>query len=80
MSFPGSASHALRLAAPRWGYHDLEEVAGVVEGYQGAGIPLDTIWTDIDYMSQYRDFTFDPINFEPQRFRAFVDRWARCTD
>lgn len=63
---------------PRWGYHDLEEVAGVVEGYQGAGIPLDTIWTDIDYMSQYRDFTFDPVNFDPQRFRAFVDRWACC--
>ena len=29
----------------RWGYESIEEVAGVVDEYANAGIPLDTMWT-----------------------------------
>jgi alpha-glucosidase (family GH31 glycosyl hydrolase) len=34
----------------RWGYRTLGVVADVVEKYKAAGIPLEAIWTDIDYM------------------------------
>ena len=35
------------------------QVEAVVANYSAANIPLDTQWVDIDYMQDYRDFTFD---------------------
>jgi len=71
----------------RWGYRTLEEVSAVVAGYQSAGIPLEVMWTDIDYMFKFRDFTFDPDRFNVRDLRKFVDRlhanhqrWVPITD
>ena len=43
----------------RWGYNSTEELEWVVGNYSDAGIPLDTQWSDIDYLKEYRDFTYD---------------------
>lgn len=33
----------------------------------------ETIWLDIDYMDQYRDFTLDPVTFPPSGVAEFFD-------
>ncbi|WIA37090.1 hypothetical protein OEZ86_014060 [Tetradesmus obliquus] len=71
----------------RWGYRSLGAVQEVVGRYREAGIPLEAIWTDIDYMDRFRDFTFDPVRFPVNAMREFVaslhasgQRWVPIID
>lgn len=48
----------------RYGYKNTSQLMAVREGYNKSGIPLDTIWADIDYMQDFRDFTYDQTNFK----------------
>ena len=58
----------------RWGYKNWTEVEDVVNTMAEFGIPMETIWNDIDYMFQYRDFTQDPNTFSYEQGEAFLEK------
>ncbi|KAJ7253344.1 alpha-glucosidase [Mycena haematopus] len=57
----------------RFGYNNYIDVAGVISNYSAAKIPLETMWTDIDYMDRRRIFTVDPNYFPLDRMREIVE-------
>lgn len=47
----------------RWGYRNADDVRQVVRSYRENGIPLDSVYLDIDYMQDYIDFTVNKSRF-----------------
>jgi len=47
----------------RWGYSSEEELRTVVREHRERHIPLDTMSMDIDYMEDYKDFTWNRDSF-----------------
>ncbi|CAK7263498.1 hypothetical protein SEPCBS57363_000589 [Sporothrix epigloea] len=58
----------------RWGYKSWAMLQDVVDNFKAANIPLETIWTDIDYMNRYRDFDNDPVHFGYEEGAQFLNR------
>ncbi|MBQ6566665.1 MAG: alpha-glucosidase, partial [Treponema sp.] len=54
---------AFGLQQSRWGYRTEQDIREVVAGYRKAGLPLDAVCMDIDYMESYKDFTVDKAKF-----------------
>ncbi|CAG7915842.1 unnamed protein product [Penicillium olsonii] len=61
----------------RYGHQDVFEVAEVVYNYSRAGIPLETMWTDIDYMDRRRVFTLDEERFPLNKMQELVSHLHR---
>ncbi|KAG8875707.1 hypothetical protein FRB97_004788 [Tulasnella sp. 331] len=57
----------------RYGYTDYVDVSQVVTNYSAAGIPLETMWTDIDYMYKRWTFTNDPQYFPTEKMQEIVN-------
>ncbi|KAK5994888.1 putative alpha/beta-glucosidase agdC [Cladobotryum mycophilum] len=57
----------------RYGYQDIFDVAEVVQNYTLANIPLETMWSDIDYMDRRRVFSLDPDRYPLHKVRELVD-------
>ena len=57
----------------RYGYRDYYAIAEVIANYSKADIPLETMWTDIDYMYERYIMTTDPDRFTLERVRDVVD-------
>lgn len=66
---------AFGFGQSRWGYKDRHDFEAVAAGYRKAGIPLDYICMDIDYMDRYIDFTFHRRRFPD--FPGFRRKMAR---
>ncbi|KAI1074897.1 glycoside hydrolase family 31 protein [Whalleya microplaca] len=58
----------------RWGYNNWTELQGVIDSFAEFEIPLETIWSDIDYMKAYRDFENDPVRFGYSEGADFLSR------
>lgn len=58
----------------RYGYQDVYDVAEVVYNYSQAAIPLETMWTDIDYMELRRVFSLDPERFPLDLMQQLVEQ------
>lgn len=58
----------------RFGYKCEQDFRDVVAGYRKAGIPLDSICMDIDYMDRYIDFSVNKEQFPD--LRAFAEEMA----
>ncbi|KAI5451157.1 hypothetical protein NCC49_002033 [Naganishia albida] len=56
----------------RWGYSSVAESRAVADRMREADIPLECLWSDIDYMAHYRNFDFDP-SWQPDEFRGLIE-------
>ncbi|KAI4171373.1 MAG: hypothetical protein LQ343_004329 [Gyalolechia ehrenbergii] len=56
----------------RWGYANWSQLQEVVDNHERFGIPLENIWTDIDYMNQYRDFDNDLLRYNYTEGETFL--------
>eukprot|EP01017_Pseudomicrothorax_dubius_P020443 TRINITY_DN2230_c0_g3_i2.p1 TRINITY_DN2230_c0_g3~~TRINITY_DN2230_c0_g3_i2.p1 ORF type:complete len:930 (-),score=208.45 TRINITY_DN2230_c0_g3_i2:217-3006(-) len=57
----------------RFGYHKLSDLVGVYDSFSARNLPLDVLWTDIDYMEDYRIFTVDEKRYPVDAFRKFLN-------
>lgn len=64
---------ALGFHQCRYGYQDVYDVAEVVYNYSQANIPLETMWTDIDYMDLRKVFSLDPERFPLNMMQELVE-------
>lgn len=54
---------AFGFGQSRWSYMNEAEVRDVVKSYREAGMPIDSVYLDIDYMDSYKDFTVSEERF-----------------
>lgn len=47
----------------RWGYVNQRDIQHTADAYRKAGIPLDMLYLDIDYMDSFKDFSVNPERF-----------------
>jgi alpha-glucosidase (family GH31 glycosyl hydrolase) len=57
----------------RYGYKNVEQLETVMRRYKEVKIPVESMWSDIDHMDHYKDFTLDPVNYPVEKLRPFVD-------
>ena len=55
----------------RWGYENEDDIRQVVKRHRDNGVPLDSVYMDIDYMERFKDFTVDEEKFP--KFPRFVE-------
>jgi alpha-glucosidase (family GH31 glycosyl hydrolase) len=57
----------------RWGYRSADRLEEIVNKFRSYDIPLDVIWSDIDYMVDKEDFNIDTRNFNPTKMTKLFE-------
>ncbi|EAS00396.2 glycosyl hydrolase family 31 protein (macronuclear) [Tetrahymena thermophila SB210] len=57
----------------RWGYKTSEELMQVWDKFNELSIPIDSLWSDIDYMYEFYDFTIDLSRFNISQMKQIYD-------
>ncbi|XP_052660788.1 sucrase-isomaltase, intestinal [Harpia harpyja] len=69
---------SLGFQLSRWNYGSLDEVKRVVERNRAIGLPYDAQITDIDYMEEKKDFTYDKVKFRDlPNFAAYMHDYGQ---
>uniref|UniRef100_A0A8B9FM50 alpha-glucosidase n=1 Tax=Amazona collaria TaxID=241587 RepID=A0A8B9FM50_9PSIT len=69
---------SLGFQLSRYNYGSLDEVKRVVERNRETGLPYDAQVTDIDYMEEWKDFTYDKVNFKDlPDFAAYMHEYGQ---
>lgn len=63
---------ALGFHQSRYGYPSAGHLVRVVSAYRAAAIPLEVIWSDINYMAGFRVFTFDSVTYPVSAMRLIT--------
>ena len=56
----------------RWGIKDFDMFKTVIDNYTKYSLPLDTIWSDIDYLDDFKDFTIND-KFQPEKMKQLLE-------
>jgi alpha-glucosidase len=56
-----------------WGWKSIEALREVISNYSAVGIPLESIWNDIDVYDRFRPFTNSPLGYPSKGMHEFVE-------
>uniref|UniRef100_A0A8B9C2N0 alpha-glucosidase n=1 Tax=Anser brachyrhynchus TaxID=132585 RepID=A0A8B9C2N0_9AVES len=69
---------SLGFQLSRWNYGSLDEVKNVVERNRLIDLPYDAQITDIDYMEEKKDFTYDKVQFKDlPNFASYLHNYGK---
>ena len=64
---------ALGYHQSRWGYKNIREFENIIKSFEEYSLPLDTMWSDLDYMKNKAIFTNDEINYPPHKLTKLLE-------
>ena len=70
---------ALGYQQSRWGYESAAELRDIVDNYRKEEIPFDVIHLDIDYMDNFKVFTWNEKNYDKtgELFKEFKEKGVK---
>ena len=61
----------------KWGYSNYRRMETVVKNYVDNKIPMDVIWSDIDYMIDKEIFTVDTNRYPPEKMKEMLEKYNK---
>jgi alpha-glucosidase (family GH31 glycosyl hydrolase) len=61
----------------KWGYQSYQRMETVVKNYVDNKIPMDVIWSDIDYMIDKEIFTVDTNRYPPEKMKNMLTKYNK---